>query len=231
MAQQPLCFVVMPFGVKPDGRGGSVNFDAVYAELLAPAIREAGPRPASGGPGARRRPHPQADVRAADPRRLRGRRSDDRKRQRLLRARRPARRPAVLHRAGQRRRQADALRPRARPSAAYSLTRDGRPSDRAATSKRSSLRSRRRATPRPTAPCSSSSAISPARDRPAQDGRLSRARGVLGRGQAPSRRRTRAGRRRATRRGGVARPRSRTWRPACSSTCCSPIAPPTRGRT
>jgi hypothetical protein len=38
----PLCFVVMPFGVKPDGSGGSVNFDAVYADLLAPAISAAG---------------------------------------------------------------------------------------------------------------------------------------------------------------------------------------------
>ncbi len=37
----PLCFVVMPFGVKPDGQGGSVDFDAVYEELLMPAIREA----------------------------------------------------------------------------------------------------------------------------------------------------------------------------------------------
>jgi len=37
----PLCFVVMPFGVKPDGQGGSVDFDAVYEELLIPAIREA----------------------------------------------------------------------------------------------------------------------------------------------------------------------------------------------
>ena len=34
----PLCFVVMPFGVKPDGEGGSVNFDAVYERLLVPAI-------------------------------------------------------------------------------------------------------------------------------------------------------------------------------------------------
>src|SRR5215211_4222564 len=31
----------MPFGLKPDGRGGSVDFDAVYTDLLAPAIREA----------------------------------------------------------------------------------------------------------------------------------------------------------------------------------------------
>jgi tetratricopeptide (TPR) repeat protein len=41
VAKQPLCFVVMPFGVKPGGRRGSVDFDAVYADLLAPAIREA----------------------------------------------------------------------------------------------------------------------------------------------------------------------------------------------
>jgi tetratricopeptide (TPR) repeat protein len=39
---EPLCFVVMPFGVKPDGHGGSVDFDAVYAELFVPAIRDAG---------------------------------------------------------------------------------------------------------------------------------------------------------------------------------------------
>jgi hypothetical protein len=31
----------MPFGVKRDGRGGSVDFDAVYADLLVPAIRDA----------------------------------------------------------------------------------------------------------------------------------------------------------------------------------------------
>jgi len=32
----------MPFGVKPDGRGGSVDFDAVYGQLVAPAICDAG---------------------------------------------------------------------------------------------------------------------------------------------------------------------------------------------
>src|SRR5690349_25153006 len=31
----------MPFGVKPDGQGGSVDFDAVYERLLRPAIQEA----------------------------------------------------------------------------------------------------------------------------------------------------------------------------------------------
>jgi len=42
---EPLCFVVMPFGVKPDTRGVSVNFDAVYRDLIAPAIRDAGLEP------------------------------------------------------------------------------------------------------------------------------------------------------------------------------------------
>ena len=40
-ARPPLCFVVMPFGVKPDGRGGSVDFDAVYERLVAPAVSQA----------------------------------------------------------------------------------------------------------------------------------------------------------------------------------------------
>jgi hypothetical protein len=44
-AQQPLCFVAMPFGVKPDGAGGSVNFDAVYEELIRPAVCAAGLEP------------------------------------------------------------------------------------------------------------------------------------------------------------------------------------------
>ncbi len=36
MTQQPLCFVVMP-----DEHGGSVDFEAVYTDVLAPAIRDA----------------------------------------------------------------------------------------------------------------------------------------------------------------------------------------------
>jgi tetratricopeptide (TPR) repeat protein len=41
----PLCFVLMPFGRKSDGTGTSVDFDAVYEELIAPAIRAAGLQP------------------------------------------------------------------------------------------------------------------------------------------------------------------------------------------
>jgi MAP3K TRAFs-binding domain len=42
---KPLCFVAMPFGTKPDAAGGTVDFDAVYSELIAPAISAAGLEP------------------------------------------------------------------------------------------------------------------------------------------------------------------------------------------
>ncbi|MFG0317834.1 MAG: DUF4071 domain-containing protein, partial [Planctomycetota bacterium JB042] len=38
---KPLCFVLMPFGRKPDSGGRVVDFDRVYHELIAPAIRDA----------------------------------------------------------------------------------------------------------------------------------------------------------------------------------------------
>jgi tetratricopeptide (TPR) repeat protein len=41
----PLCFVVMPFGRKPAASGMSVDFDAVYAELIAPGVELAGMEP------------------------------------------------------------------------------------------------------------------------------------------------------------------------------------------
>ncbi|HEX8130605.1 MAG TPA: TRAFs-binding domain-containing protein [Pyrinomonadaceae bacterium] len=42
---KPLCFVLMPFGRKPDAAGSIVDFDAVYNNLLAPAIADAGMEP------------------------------------------------------------------------------------------------------------------------------------------------------------------------------------------
>ncbi len=39
---RPLCFVLMPFGKKPDAAGALIDFDAVYKDLIAPAVREAG---------------------------------------------------------------------------------------------------------------------------------------------------------------------------------------------
>jgi MAP3K TRAFs-binding domain len=41
VSQPPLCFVVMPFGLKPDANRQIVDFDSVYEELLEPAIRAA----------------------------------------------------------------------------------------------------------------------------------------------------------------------------------------------
>ena len=42
---RPLCFVLMPFGKKPVASGLLVDFDAVYSELIAPAIDVAGLEP------------------------------------------------------------------------------------------------------------------------------------------------------------------------------------------
>ena len=41
----PLCFVLMPFGKKAIPSGATVDFDAVYEELIAPAIHAAGMEP------------------------------------------------------------------------------------------------------------------------------------------------------------------------------------------
>jgi len=40
-----LCFVLMPFGAKPDAGGLIIDFDAVYRDLISPAIRAAGWEP------------------------------------------------------------------------------------------------------------------------------------------------------------------------------------------
>ncbi len=39
---KPLCFVLMPFGRKSHGSGRTVDFDAVYEQILAPAVTAAG---------------------------------------------------------------------------------------------------------------------------------------------------------------------------------------------
>ena len=38
---KPLCFVLMPFGRKPDGAGQMTDFDAVYRKIIAPAVEAA----------------------------------------------------------------------------------------------------------------------------------------------------------------------------------------------
>jgi MAP3K TRAFs-binding domain len=44
-AQRPLCFVLMPFGQKSSAGGKTIDFDAVYKELIAPAIDRSGLEP------------------------------------------------------------------------------------------------------------------------------------------------------------------------------------------
>ena len=44
-ASRPLCFVLMPFGEKPDAAGTLIDFDAVYDELIRPAVEAAGLEP------------------------------------------------------------------------------------------------------------------------------------------------------------------------------------------
>src|SRR5215813_12971339 len=38
---RPFCFVLMPFGKKPNAVGSEIDFDAVYSNLIAPAIEAA----------------------------------------------------------------------------------------------------------------------------------------------------------------------------------------------
>ena len=41
MTKAPLCFVLMPFGIKASTDGSMINFDRVYQDLIAPAVRDA----------------------------------------------------------------------------------------------------------------------------------------------------------------------------------------------
>ena len=41
MANAPLCFILMPFGIKANADGSMINFDRVYQDLIAPAVRDA----------------------------------------------------------------------------------------------------------------------------------------------------------------------------------------------
>jgi tetratricopeptide (TPR) repeat protein len=41
MTKAPLCFILMPFGIKANADGSIINFDRVYQDLIAPAVRDA----------------------------------------------------------------------------------------------------------------------------------------------------------------------------------------------
>ncbi len=42
MDHRAVCFVIMPFGRKPDPSGRAVDFDRIYAEVIGPAVEAAG---------------------------------------------------------------------------------------------------------------------------------------------------------------------------------------------
>jgi tetratricopeptide (TPR) repeat protein len=42
MQARAVCFIIMPFGEKPDASGHIINFDAVFREVIAPAVEAAG---------------------------------------------------------------------------------------------------------------------------------------------------------------------------------------------
>lgn len=41
MTKLPLCFILMPFGIKANSDGSMISFDRVYQDLIAPAVQEA----------------------------------------------------------------------------------------------------------------------------------------------------------------------------------------------
>jgi hypothetical protein len=41
MTRSPLCFILMPFGIKANADGSMINFDRVYQDLITPAVRGA----------------------------------------------------------------------------------------------------------------------------------------------------------------------------------------------
>jgi len=45
LSNRPLCFVLMPFGIKKDAGGKEIDFDSVYMDLIKPAIEVAGLQP------------------------------------------------------------------------------------------------------------------------------------------------------------------------------------------
>ncbi len=44
-SNRPLCFVLMPFGIKKDAGGKEIDFNSVYNDLIKPAIENAGLQP------------------------------------------------------------------------------------------------------------------------------------------------------------------------------------------
>ena len=134
---RPLCFVLMPFGSKDDPRAARSTSTRSTRRSSAPRSRT----PACSASGRTRSgwaDHPQADVRTSAAVRVRRGGPDDGQRERLLRARDPARDAYVEHRAAVPGRVPVAVRRRVPAGPALPPRRHGRPrpvhesSDRAA---------------------------------------------------------------------------------------------------
>ena len=126
-AARPLCFVLMPFGRKTDATGRTTDFDAVYREIIAPAVNAAELDPIRADEekigGAIHKPMFERLMLCnyADRRHHRG------QSQRLLRARHPPRDAAALDRDPVRRRHDPAVRHRAAARHSLSDQRAGHP--------------------------------------------------------------------------------------------------------
>ena len=42
MPYRAICFVIMPFGRKPDASGREIDFDVIYKDIIEPSIRDVG---------------------------------------------------------------------------------------------------------------------------------------------------------------------------------------------
>ena len=56
---KPLCFILMPFGRKATPAASVIDFDRVYAELIAPAVTD---RPAWSRSGPTKRPSAASSI-------------------------------------------------------------------------------------------------------------------------------------------------------------------------
>ena len=182
---RPLCFVLMPFGSKPDAGGAIVDFDAVYRDLIAPAISEAGLEPLRADEEMDGRHHPQADVRAAAPVRIRGRRPHLGQRQRVLRARRSpcgaTAKTVLLFAEGGSRLPFDVAMLRALP---YRLRLDGKPAERRGCQESADARlGAAQAQTQHRQPAVPASSTASRGSRPREDRRVPRQVALLGRGE------------------------------------------------
>jgi hypothetical protein len=41
MTKAPLCFILMPFGIKANADGSKIDFDRVYQDFIAPSVGDA----------------------------------------------------------------------------------------------------------------------------------------------------------------------------------------------